>query len=690
MPPKRRGEVEVTTEERVNSSPPTCFQSSSPSSCKPALGPQINLTRQKSYSFEGSSFHQLQPICNSNSSNQLSALPFSHRINLSTSIPGPSIGAMPMEEDICLDAAGLSTQTPSGSQIECATPNRELSYLIPCDGKKRNDNRALCLAALKGDWKTAKSFIDKDRSMLHARLTKSWDRLIHIAVHSKCIYFIKELVEYGTVEDLAIENLNNDTGLCIAAVSGMVEIAKLMVEKNNKLTMKHGTRDLIPFGMAAEVGHKEMAEYLYSKTEFDCLDHSERIRLFFITLSSNLYGLALEILTRYPTMACERDENNDGKTALHVLAQKATDIAGGSLLKIVARYTSLYFKNFYKQASMPILDRDLIERIWEQVLQRSDEEISDLIRRPSGVLFDAALSGNVEFLALLLCKYPDLLWEVNEKEQSVFHVAVMHRHVHVFNLIYNIGAAKDYIVGNVDVDKNNMLHLAGMLPLAERLGAPRANLQMQRELLWFKEVEKIVRPFHMYMKNSEEMTPIEVFNKDHKELLKVGEEAMKETANSCMLVATLISTVVFAAALTVPGASNKILNTPFFGKEEWFMIFILSNAVSLFASAASIVLLLSILTSRYAQNDFMYSLHARLMFGLTTLFISITTMVTAFIAAIFLIFDYKLEWIPYVIASLACAPVVLFLVLHSNLWADLIRSYYWSKFLFRPSKYRIF
>ena len=137
MPPKRREEIEVTTEERVNSSPPTCFQSSSPSSCKPALGSQINLTRQKSYSFEGSSFHQLQPICNSNSRNQLSALPFSHRINLSTSIPGPSIGAMPMKEDICLDAAGLSTQTPSGSQIECATTNRELPYLILCDGKYR-------------------------------------------------------------------------------------------------------------------------------------------------------------------------------------------------------------------------------------------------------------------------------------------------------------------------------------------------------------------------------------------------------------------------------------------------------------------------------------------------------------------------------------------------------------------------
>ena len=65
------------------------------------------------------------------------------------------------------------------------------------------------------------------------------------------------------------------------------------------------------------------------------------------------------------------------------------------------------------------------------------------------------------------------------------------------------------------------------------------------------------------MQNYKGMTPEEVFDKEHKDLLKVGEEAMRETANSCMLVATLISTVVFAAALIVPGASNNISNTPF-------------------------------------------------------------------------------------------------------------------------------
>ena len=192
------------------------------------------------------------------------------------------------------------------------------------------------------------------------------------------------------------------------------------------------------------------------------------------------------------------------------------------------------------------------------------------------------------------------------------------------------------------------------------------------------------------MQNNKGMTPEEVFDKEHKDLLKVGEEAMRETANSCMLVATLISTVVFAAALIVPGASNNISNTPFFYKDQWFKIFILSNAVALFTSAASIVFSLSILTSSYAQSEFVYSLHARLMSGLITLFISITTMVLAFIAAIFLIFDYKGEWVQYVIAVLACCPVILFLKLHYNLLADLIRSICWSWFLFRRSKHQIF
>jgi hypothetical protein len=94
-----------------------------------------------------------------------------------------------------------------------------------------------------------------------------------------------------TVEEAAILNNNHDTGLCIAAVSGMMEIADLFVTKNNELPMIRGTRRLTPLGMAAEAGQEKMAQYLYDKTHFSRLNRNEWIRLFFISLSSNLYGI---------------------------------------------------------------------------------------------------------------------------------------------------------------------------------------------------------------------------------------------------------------------------------------------------------------------------------------------------------------------------------------------------------------
>ena len=127
MPPKRKGEIEVTT----------------------AHGPWINSTRQNSLSIEGTRFHQQQPKFNSNSSNHLSAVPVSHEIIVSTSILTPSIetispqtsvivtsdGAMPMQEEVRLDVAELSTQIPNGSQTERLRPNGELPYPILYDGK---------------------------------------------------------------------------------------------------------------------------------------------------------------------------------------------------------------------------------------------------------------------------------------------------------------------------------------------------------------------------------------------------------------------------------------------------------------------------------------------------------------------------------------------------------------------------
>ncbi|CAA2965034.1 ankyrin repeat-containing NPR4-like [Olea europaea subsp. europaea] len=74
---------------------------------------------------------------------------------------------------------------------------------------------------------------------------------------------------------------------------------------------------------------------------------------------------------------------------------------------------------------------------------------------------------------------------------------------------------------------------------------------MQSELRWFKEVEKILRPLDVRNKNKQGKTPRELFTEEHEKLREAGEKWIKDTATSCMVVATLIATVALNASFTV-------------------------------------------------------------------------------------------------------------------------------------------
>jgi hypothetical protein len=137
------------------------------------------------------------------------------------------------------------------------------------------------------------------------------------------------------------------------------------------------------------------------------------------------------------------------------------------------------------KALMKTVAHELLELIWREVRVLPKEEFANLV---PNFLFEAAKLGNAEFLIILLRSYPDLIWTVDKKTQSIFHIAVKHRQESVFNLIYKIGTIKGIIATYISKeDQINMLHLAGQLaPLARRNIIPGAPLQMQRELLWFE------------------------------------------------------------------------------------------------------------------------------------------------------------------------------------------------------------
>ncbi|KAJ0670701.1 putative PGG domain-containing protein [Helianthus annuus] len=135
---------------------------------------------------------------------------------------------------------------------------------------------------------------------------------------------------------------------------------------------------------------------------------------------------------------------------------------------------------------------------------------------------------------------------------------------------------------------------------------------------------------------------------------------MKETSSQCMVVAALIATIVFAVAFTIPGGYDQTYGIPIFYRKPIFVAFVVADAMSLFLSSTSILTFLSILTSRYAERDFVESLPTKLMVGISTLFLSITAMMITFGVSFFVLYHKKMKWIPILISACAVVPAFLF------------------------------
>ncbi|MCE3050659.1 hypothetical protein HAX54_047770 [Datura stramonium] len=192
------------------------------------------------------------------------------------------------------------------------------------------------------------------------------------------------------------------------------------------------------------------------------------------------------------------------------------------------------------------------------------------------------------------------------------------------------------------------------------------------------------------MRDSKDRTPGVLFTEEHKELVQEGEKWMKETASSCMLVAALITTIMFAAIFTVPGGNNNDTGTPIFLKEKTFILFSIMDALALFSSVISILMFLSILTSRYAEEDFLSTLPKRLIIGFISLFVAIAAMLVAFSSSFFILLGHQMAWIIIPVAILASIPITLFAFLQFPLLVDMITSTYGSGIFSFTSKDTIY
>ncbi|XP_068345581.1 ankyrin repeat-containing protein NPR4-like [Pyrus communis] len=325
----------------------------------------------------------------------------------------------------------------------------------------------------------------------------------------------------------------------------------------------------------------------------------------------------------------------------------------------------------------------------DEIKPLTDEKMRD------GLVYEAVYSavqnGIVEVVKPLCEARPELLFRGLEDGKNIFQYAVECRQENVYSLIYGVGQ-RNLITTLRDNSGNCILHYAGMLsPLAnkrlDRIAG--AAFQMQRERQWYKEVESIVVPLSgASTLNKDGLTPPQLFTEKHKELLEDGEKWMRSAAKSYTVVNALIITIMFAAVYTVPGGNNQVTGFPIFLNGKEFMVFIGSDAISLCTSATSALIFLSILTSRFAEDDFLKSLPTKMILGLSALLISITTMMVAFSSALFIMFQNKLLFI-YPFIFLATIPVTLFVGMQFPLLVKIFKSTYCERVFDKKIKHWI-
>ncbi|GJW16512.1 putative ankyrin repeat-containing domain, PGG domain, retrotransposon copia-like protein [Tanacetum coccineum] len=515
------------------------------------------------------------------------------------------------------DELGKTYGTP---QAEFTTSNKGWKEQLP-----------LLEAIMTGKW-------EKVRDIEHAstvRLNDDEDTPLHVAI-STCRNFqvVQNLLDEMDLDLLpTLRNKDGMHPLHRAALVGNLDAAKMLVKKNPSLLFIPDKRNFLPihraiFDTACELIEKYpgMARATEKENSIPLKMIAGRSNAYFSATQYNFYQkfvydhVPLQNDNLY-NAGKKFDVENQGKGA-------ATSVANGrrSFFHSVPHVKQLQEGKQKHNKALKVL-----KYICKEVGKTDNDNV--IRKHYTEAVIHALEHDNSEAIEEVVRSFPRAIW-TKHNGYGLTQSAVINRCKNVYSYLVHgeIGDKHTHKICT-DNDGNNLLHLAGKLAPIDKLNQiSGAALQMQREIQWFEEVKKFALPRHSKTKNKKKETPMMVFRREHEQLRKDGEEWMKKTADSYTVTAALIITIVFAAAITVPGGNDGNSGKAIYARKTSFIIFAISDSISLFTSTTSLLLFLSILTARYREEDFLKRLPERLILGLAMLFVSVTSMMVAFSA----------------------------------------------------------
>ncbi|KAK1410509.1 hypothetical protein QVD17_37046 [Tagetes erecta] len=179
-------------------------------------------------------------------------------------------------------------------------------------------------ASVKCNWKAAKAILDNKPELVRCSITENGETPLHVASSAKGDpkrekEFVKNLVDMMGEKDLELQNRNYNTALYLAAVTGNLEIVKILVRANSKLLKIPGAYgQMMPLYVAVLFGNKDVADYIYEESRIlsnkDGWNPQNLGWLVEKCVENNMFDMALKIVKKYSDI--------DTKNVLKILAGK--------------------------------------------------------------------------------------------------------------------------------------------------------------------------------------------------------------------------------------------------------------------------------------------------------------------------------------------------------------------------------
>ncbi|XP_021738104.1 ankyrin repeat-containing protein ITN1-like [Chenopodium quinoa] len=293
----------------------------------------------------------------------------------------------------------------------------------------------------------------------------------------------------------------------------------------------------------------------------------------------------------------------------------------------------------------------------------------------------AARKGCIEIVEEILDMYPQAVNYINHNQENVLHVAVKSRNMSIFKLVEQQVSPHRGLLGAVDNKNNSILHMVGcprdVLP-GTKMKSPV--LQLSDDLLLLEYLENTCPSYLVNHRNDQMMTADELFALNNEKLRIEAKDWLKRTAEHNTVVIILIATVAFAAAYAIPGGPNQTTGYPLLIGLPFFLVFTVTDVLSLGFALTAVIVFLAILTSSYQLKDFRRSLPQKLLLGFTLLFLSVTMMMVAFAATILLMVNTKERWTKTALYIVAFFPICIFMLSYIPLYIKLVKTLnYWVK-----------